>query len=230
MTPADIAAAVQAIAQRCDASACPLTEAQKQLLRQVLFEQFQRFLSGAGSGIEQGSADDQANNPLEQLTSTERRTLLKFIREQDREGQSWKTMLLNDWLQGRDSGPVQFIRDRFGIAWLEQVQATHIAAYDTWDNETLQLKVGDRIEVSNGLWEWVQENGPCPREWFACTVVAIREPLEDTATSDHVGQDNPSQLRSTSCVVRFDSGAEYEIQGIYDWNRPNWRWMTSDAS
>ncbi|BDI19545.1 hypothetical protein ANSO36C_53470 [Nostoc cf. commune SO-36] len=29
---------------------------------------------------------------------------------------------------------------------------------------------------------------------------------------------------STNCVVRFFNGAEYEIQGIYEWNRYNWRW------
>ncbi|MFP5275246.1 hypothetical protein [Coleofasciculus sp.] len=26
-------------------------------------------------------------------------------------------------------------------------------------------------------------------------------------------------------IVRFDHGMEYEIQGIYEWNRYNWRWI-----
>ncbi|MCY7392325.1 MAG: hypothetical protein LH647_12830, partial [Leptolyngbyaceae cyanobacterium CAN_BIN12] len=63
-------------------------------------------------------------------------------------------------------------------------------------------------------WEWVQDEGPCSREWFLCTVIGI---LEGEASSD-------GQNRHASCIVRFDSGTEYEIQGIYEWNRPNWRW------
>ncbi|HEY9646662.1 MAG TPA: hypothetical protein V6C88_09845, partial [Chroococcidiopsis sp.] len=30
---------------------------------------------------------------------------------------------------------------------------------------------------------------------------------------------------SGRCTVRFDNGMEYEIQGVYEWNRYNWRWL-----
>jgi hypothetical protein len=77
----------------------------------------------------------------------------------------------------------------------------------------LKLKVGDRIEVSNGLWEWVQENGPCSREWFPCTVIGLSQ-----------GSDRDRLYYN--CVIRFENGTEYEIQGIYQWNRYNWRWAS----
>ncbi len=31
---------------------------------------------------------------------------------------------------------------------------------------------------------------------------------------------------STICVIRFYNGAEYEMQGVYEWNRYNWRCIT----
>jgi hypothetical protein len=165
------------------------------------------------------------DNPLKQLTPEERQALLAFIRQEESENRLWKTTLLNDWVQQRDSGAVQFIRDRYGLQWLEQIKQFHLAEYDRAEQgEIMQLKVGDRIEVTNGLWEWVQEDGPCSREWFACTVISLREPSDDEQTDLEESTDKTANPQ-TSCIVRFDTGAEYEIQGVYDWNRPNWRWL-----
>jgi hypothetical protein len=154
------------------------------------------------------------SNPLDLLPPEQRQLLLDFVADQNRLNQSWKAQLMNDWLAGRDSGAVQRLRDRYGLQWLEQITDDHIAAYMDGD---APLTVGDRIEVSNGLWEWVQEDGPCCREWFPCTITAI------AAASDPTGTLPASYQEHTNCTVRFDNGMEYEIQGIYEWNRYNWR-------
>jgi len=196
MTPDEIETALRIAFEQCDRASVTLNEQQKQILRQAF---------GIGAEV----------NPLAQLNVTERQTLLEFIREETAQDRPWKMTLLNDWLQGRDSGKVQFIRDRLGMQWLEQIKTFHLADYADVEDETFRLKVGDRIEVSNGLWEWVQETGPCSREWFPCVVVGIQN-------EEKLGE---GMRRHASCVVRFTSGAEYEIQGIYEWNRPNWRWV-----
>ncbi len=202
MTPDEIETALQSAFQQCEQANHPLTSWQKQLFLHLF-----GLAGNSGQGI-------SATNPLVQLTQEERQALLEFVHEQERQTMDWKSVLLNDWLQGQDSGSVQFIRDRYGMPWLDQVQLWHLAEYDDFGQEDrLQLKVGDRIEVTNGLWEWVQEEGPCSREWFPCTVIGL-----SSASSE---EESPQ----TSCVIRFDSGAEYEIQGIYEWNRPNWRWL-----
>jgi hypothetical protein len=113
---------------------------------------------------------------------------------------------------------MQFIRDLYGPQWLEQVQPVHIAEYA---ETAVSLKLGDRIEVSNNLWEWVQEDGPCSREWFGCTVIHISQ------SSDSNGIMPASYSTYTTCLIRFDNGMEYEIQGVYEWNRYNWRWEKS---
>lgn len=201
MTPEEINLALQAAFEQCDRADHALTSQQKQILRRAL-------------GV--GDPEGRESNPLQQLNWAERQALLEFVHAQQQQNQSWKRVLLNDWLNGRNSGPVQFLRDRYGIQWLEQIKPIHLADYDNFETGSiLPLKVGDRIEVTNGLWEWVQESGPCSREWFPCTVIGFNElPSSAEATRTH-----------TSCLVRFDSGAEYEIQGIYEWNRPNWRWI-----
>ncbi len=186
MTPADLEAALQAAFSRCDISFCPLSEEQKLIMLQVAEE-----LSG-----QKASTD----NPLDELSPEQRQSFWQYIQVQEQQNRSWKAQLLNDWLQERDSGEMQFIRDAYGFAWLNRIRPVHIAKYA---QEVLKLKIGDRIEVSNALWEWVQENGPCSREWFLCTVIAVDD---------------------TSCLIRFSNGAEYQIQGVYSWNRYNWRW------
>ena len=55
-------------------------------------------------------------------------------------------------------------------------------------------------------------NSPCEPEWFSCTVVNM-ESAEN------------GEGCFTNCIVRFPNGIEYEIQGIDDWNRYNWRWL-----
>lgn len=196
MLDADWDAILNTAFAECEALGQPLNAQQQMLLRQAIARIAQP------NGI-------STPNPLEELSPEERQTLLDFIHEQEQLNRPWKAQLLNDWLAGHDSGSVQFLRDAYGLAWLERVQPEHVLAY----RQPQQLRVGDRIEVANSLWEWVQEDGPCLREWVPCTVIHVEE--------------YPSEERPINrCTVRFDNGMEYEIQGIYDWNRYNWRWST----
>jgi hypothetical protein len=207
MSPAELEAALQAAFSRCDASNCPLTDMQKQILLQVVEKLTRKQLELLDTSVESDNA-----NPLDELTPDQRQSFLQFVKEQEEQNSLWKIQLLNDWLQERDSGPMQFIRDRYGPQWLNRIQPIHFGKYAELEGEeALNLKVGSRIEVSNGLWEWVQETGPCSREWFLCTVIQVNE----TGNGDGA---------STNCIIRFNNGAEYEIQGMYQWNRYNWRW------
>ncbi|GAC1460635.1 MAG: hypothetical protein NVS2B14_07900 [Chamaesiphon sp.] len=215
MTPSEIEAALQAAFHECDAVLCPLTQKQKQILLQVVAEELTQTPTG-------GSVDfDDANttNPLKELMIEQRQALLEFVKEQERQNRSWKIKLLNDWLHNRDSGSVQFIRDRYGLQWLNRIKPVHLSEYFEQEWETVRLKVGDRIEVANSLWEWVQENGPCSQQWFPCTVVGVSEATEGDREAS-----SEEAFSYTNCLIRFDRGMEYEIQGIYEWNRYNWRW------
>lgn len=208
MTPDEIEAALQSAFNRCDAASCPLTWQQKQMLLQVVLE----LLPKPAQASSKGDLDTDLTNPLDELTLEQRQSFLEFVKEQEQQNLSWKIQLMNDWLQERDSGAVQFIRDRFGLSWLNRIESFHFAKYAQIEaEEALKLKVGSRIEVSNALWEWVQEDGPCSREWFICTVIH----LEEASNGEGI---------STNCIIRFNTGAEYEIQGVYQWNRYNWRW------
>ena len=191
MNPADLEAALKAAFSRCDYNFCPLSEEQKQIMLQITEELIEQ----------KALVDNRSNNPLDELSSEQRQSFWQYIQVQEQQNLSWKAQLLNDWLQGRDSGAMQFIREVYGFEWLNRIKPGHIAKYA---QEVLKLKLGDRIEVSNGLWEWVQETGPCSRQWFSCTVVAVDE---------------------TNCTIRFSNGAEYQIQGVDNWNRYNWRWV-----
>lgn len=205
MTPDEIEAAIKAAFNQCDVASCPLDEQQKQILLEVVFEEIARNQPSEPS-------NNGSLNPLDALTTEQRFALLQFVQEQESQEQPWKIKLWNDWLNNQDSGSVQFIRDDYGPQWLHRVKPVHLAEYyEREAKEPLKLKVGDRIEVSNGLWEWVQDGGPCSREWFPCIVIGLYETSE-------------SEPIYTSCVIRFDGGPEYEIQGIYEWNRYNWRW------
>jgi hypothetical protein len=210
MTPTEIEAVLQVAFLQCEAVLCPLTDRQKQILLQMVTESVTRelLLSSASS-----DRDGDTVNPLDELTPEERQALLQFIKEQEERDRPWKIKLLNDWLHDRDSGAVQFIRDRYGPQWLNRIKPMHLAQYLEAETslDELKLKVGDRIEISNALWEWVQEDGPCSREWFPCTVVGVYE------ASD-------SDCDYTNCLIRFENGTEYEMQGVYQWNRYNWRW------
>jgi hypothetical protein len=193
--------ALNAAFEECEALGYGLTAEQQAILRGAI----------ARSPI--SPPPEALANPLDTLTPEQRQAFLQYVDEQDRQNRSWKVQLLNDWLQGTASGDVQFIRDDFGLAWVEQITPKHLAQY----RESERLRVGDRIEVASNLWEWTREDGPCPREWFPCIVINLTE-------SEAQGDDEAI----TSCVVRFDNGMEYEIQGIYDWNRYNWRWMGAE--
>lgn len=200
MTPDEIDAALQTAFHRCDAASCPLTDVQKHILLQVV-EQIQ--------GKSHSTTSNTAN-PLDELTPEELEAFLEFVNTEEQQNRTWKVQLLNDWLLEHDSGTVQFIRDRYGLQWLYRVESYHFDKY-SYLQDALKLRIGDRIEISNALWEWVQEDGPCKREWFPCTVLYIEARNDGTDAF-------------TNCVIRFSNGAEYEIQGIYEWNRYNWRW------
>ncbi|MBV6626509.1 MAG: hypothetical protein KI793_26820 [Rivularia sp. (in: Bacteria)] len=202
MTPDEIEVALQAAFNRCDAARCPLTDGQKNILLQAVSKQVN------GNASKTLSNDE---NPLKQLTYEELKLFSEFVKEQEQQNRSWKIQLLNDWLQEIDSGVVQFIRDRYGVEWLNKVEKHHFDELDTPTN--LKLKIGDRIEVCNGLWEWVQEGTACEPQWFLCTVINIEEIFDGNTY--------------TTCTIRFNDGAEYQIQGIYQWNSYQWRWAKS---
>jgi hypothetical protein len=223
MTDAEIKAALAIAFSQCEVAGIPLREQQKAILLQVIARILQHREGGVSNDEDQCdvTSNSESPNPLEDLTQNQRQALLQFIQDRDSQDYSWKIQLLNDWLQGQDSGSVQFVREELGLRWLERVQPSHIAQYT--DQLDLKLKVGDRIEVSNSLWEWVQDDGPCCREWYPCTVVAITEGMPDSDAQDP-NQDTDSDATSTRCTVRFDNGSEYEIQAIYGWNQYQWRW------
>ncbi|BAZ07785.1 hypothetical protein [Calothrix sp. NIES-3974] len=201
MKPSEIESALSAALEQCEIARCPLTAQQKQILLQAFAQHFQ------GASSEQNQGDD--NNPLDELTRDELEAFFMFVKANETENQSWKVKLLNDWLHQLDSGAVQFIRDRYGLQWLDRIQPHHLLKYQ--QPAEVQLHIGDRIEVCNALWEWVQESNPSTKEWFSCTVIGL-DRVED------------GEEAFTSCTIRFPDGAEYQIHGIYEWNRYNWRW------
>ena len=228
MTKAEIEAVLQAAFRQCEANNSPLSDRQKQILLQVAEELADDAMVSANGGLGaiavqpeglDSQQDGKATNPLDELTPEQRQALLQFLKEHQRDQDGWKVKLLNDWLHNRNSGSVQFIHELYGPQWLNRVRPVHLAKY--YEPEAIKLKVGDRIEVTNGLWEWVQEDGPCSREWLLCTVVSIRE-VDGRVSEGSEG--SPAERSHISCTVRFESGAEYELQGVYEWNRYNWRW------
>ncbi|MEM1366903.1 MAG: hypothetical protein AAGG02_02575 [Cyanobacteria bacterium P01_H01_bin.15] len=204
MIPDDLDRVLKSAFRECSLRLQPLTSEQQQILRDAIAE-----------GLLSGSAVDSPN-PLSELAEAERTALCQFVRATAAAGQDWKTQLLNDWLQDRNSGTVQFIRDHYGMSWLNRVQKVHLTEYLDLNDPAngLQLQVGDHIEICNGLWEWVQDTGPCQREWFLCEVIDL----------DQIDSLEPElQATQTNCYVRFADGSEFEIQGVYQWNRYNWR-------
>ena len=200
MTPDEIETALQAAFNSCNAASCPLTDMQKQILLGMIAQ-----IQG-----DSNSKISDVANPLDDLSSEELAAFLQFVKIKEQQNSTWKVQLLNDWLHENDSGNVQFIRQRYGLPWLNRVKSYHFDKYSDVE-DALKLRVGDRIEICNGLWEWVQEDGPCKRAWFPCIVLQI-------------DQNHDSDGSPTHCVVRLYNGCEYEIQGVYQWNRYNWRW------
>jgi hypothetical protein len=200
MTPDEIETALQTAFKRCDVASCPLSEMQKQILLQVV-----KQIPGNSAARMSDIA-----NPLDELAPEELLLFLQFVKSEEQQNRNWKVQLLNDWLHNQDSGSVQFIRERYGLQWLNQVEPHHFDKYADFE-DALKLRVGDRIEISNALWEWVQDDGPCKREWFSCIVIQLNETSNGTDSS-------------SNCTVRFHNGSEFEISGVYDWNRYNWRW------
>lgn len=203
MTPADIEAILTEAFSQCTLEGEPLSHRQQQILLSLVGSD---VMAAFNRAIAHDEAHASVQNPLDDLTPEQRRAFMAYVQVQGASNMGWKVQLLNDWVEGRDSGSVQFIREEYGLSWLEQIQPTHI--YQYLETESLRLHVGDRIEVSNALWEWVQKGA---QEWFSCLVIALDE------------ESSPMGRAHTRCTVRFDNGMEAEIQGIYDWNRYNWR-------
>jgi hypothetical protein len=192
--------ALEAAFRQCGTAGMALNDVQRQILQQVTQTVLLKALSNP-------DAIDSEENPLEALTADQREILLSFIEQCDRTAQDWKTVLFNDWLQGQDSGKVQFLRDRYGLDWINRVQPQDIAAYIETDEP--ELRIGDRLEVSSRLWEWIPENLGEEPEWLPCTLVQLTQPKDPETT-----------LNGT---VQFENGVELEIQGLNDWNKINWR-------
>lgn len=193
--------ALDAAFRQCGSAGMALNDVQRQILQQVT----QTVLLKALANPE---ATDPDENPLAALTEDQRQIVLAYIAECDRNTQDWKTTLFSDWLQGRNSGSVQFLRDRYGFDWINQVQAHHIALYT--DRGEVALQVGDRIEVSSRLWEWIPEDLGEEPEWIVCTIIHLSE----------AGDSAEAALNGT---VQFENGLELDIQGLNDWNQNNWR-------
>jgi hypothetical protein len=180
-----------------------LNDVQRQILQQVT----QTVLLKALADLDAPAPNDPGENPLAALTERQRQEMLRYIAECDRDTQNWKTTLFSDWLQGQDSGRVQFLRDLYGFDWINQVQPHHIAAYTESNDE--ELKVGDRLEVSSRLWEWIPEDLDEEPEWVPCTLISLTQ-----------RQSSPELAYGT---VQFENGLALEIQGLNDWNKGNWR-------
>lgn len=200
-----IQSALETIISRCQQAQTPVSDQQKEIIESVLIETFSESIAEFPN----------EENPLDEMSPEQREALLEFIIEQ--EERPWKTQILNDWLQGRNSGKMQFLREDYGPQWLNRVKPYHIAQYleKTDRAREVPLKIGDRIEVSNLLWEWVQDDNPDTQDWYPCTVVSLSQ-----------GEYNGHPYQN--CTIRFDNGSELEIPGIYQWNRYNWRFAQSD--
>lgn len=186
---------LKAAFRECDRKFCPLSDRQKEIVLKTVLDRLT-------------PRDDGDHNPLDELSDEQRSQLLAFIQSQAGEEQSWKIRLLNDWLNGQDSGSVQFIRDNYGFGWLNRVQPIHLSAY--LPEIAPPLSIGDRIEVSSRLWEWAQDENNDDSEWIGATVVGMK-----------MGCDRDAEF--AIAIVRFANGDVYEIPGIYEWNRYNWR-------
>ena len=195
MEPSELELILKAAFLECDRKLCPLSDRQKTLVLKTVLDCFSPL-------------DSAASNPLDELNDEQRTQLLTFIQNQAGDASSWKIALLNDWLNERDSGSVQFIREKYGFSWLNRVQPIHLEPY--LPEVTPSLTIGDRIEVSSRLWEWAQAEQSGDSEWIGATVVGLK-----------TGCDRDTEF--AIAIVRFANGSDYEIPGIYEWNRYNWR-------
>lgn len=199
--------ALQTAFRQCEADGIPLSPDQQQLVQQMT----QTLLLNA---LAEAIGEGRSYNPLTDLSPEQRQALLDYVAECDRQQLDWKTTLFNDWLQGRESGSVQFLRDRYGFDWINRIESRFLAAYA--DKPADQLRIGDRIEISSRLWEWIPEEMGEEPVWVMGTLIRL----------DNIQEDNAQYLNST---VRFENGLELDIAGIDDWNRNNWRWPQPPA-
>lgn len=121
MTPTEIEAVLREAFGKCETVGYPLEAVQKQILLRSLMD----WVEQLGQPIpEQGwercaLAPPTSNhaNPLDDLLPEQRRVLLRFIQAQNRANRAWKAQLMNDWLNSRDSGELQFVRQTYGLQW-----------------------------------------------------------------------------------------------------------------
>ncbi|MBW4552923.1 MAG: hypothetical protein KME35_17705 [Aphanocapsa sp. GSE-SYN-MK-11-07L] len=199
MNQQELEAILQDAFRACELAGLPLNTTQQEILLHRLESSFFKDLA-------------DAENPLDALSAAERQALIEYVTRCDQNNLDWKAQLLNNWLQGLPSGDVQFIRDRCGLQWLEQVRPVHLAAYA--DDQAVRVKLGDRLEVASSLWEWVPEAQSDGQEWYGCTVIRVFD-------------DSEAEASYPGCTVRMANGLEYDIHGMYEWNRGNWRWNQS---
>jgi hypothetical protein len=114
---------LQAAFNRCESAICPLTDRQKNILLQVVEELTQLSLMPDTIAAVSHSA-----NPLDELTLTSA-TAFAICQIPRAKKIALENQLLNDWLQERDSGQMQFIRERYGPQWLNRIKPEHFNKY-----------------------------------------------------------------------------------------------------
>jgi hypothetical protein len=192
--------ALQAAFHQCEAVGSPLNDVQRQIIQQVAQTMILKVIANPAQSFK--------SNPLEDLPIEQRQALLDYVAECNRNAQDWKTILFNDWIQGRHSGAVQFLRDRYGLDWVNQIQPHHLADY--LDTPLTQLNLGDRIEVSSRLWEWIPDQTNEEPEWVICTLI-------------HLQENQDTEIPHLDGTVQFENGMELNITGLNEWNQNNWR-------
>ncbi len=195
--------ALQAAFRQCETVGSPLNDVQKQVIQQVTQTLLLKAIVDPTQSLEPSA------NPLADLLPDQRQAFLDYVTECTLKDQDWKTALFNDWVEGRHSGTVQFLRDRYGLDWVNQIQPQHLVTYVA--TPLSALNVGDRIEVSSRLWEWIPEQTNEEPEWVVCTLIELYE-TQDTEISHLDG------------TVQFANGMELAITGLNEWNQNNWRW------
>jgi hypothetical protein len=199
--------ALQAAFRQCETVGSPLSDVQQKIIQQVTQTLLLKAIAPHPESVDPASPTDEVN-PLDDLTPDQRQALVDYVAECDRNNQDWKPTLFNDWMEGRDSGSVQFLRDLYGLDWVNGVRPQHLVAYV--ERPVTVLKVGDRIEVSSRLWEWIPEETDEEPTWVICTIILLYESQE-------------GEIVHLNGMVQFENGLELEIPGLNDWNQSNWR-------
>jgi hypothetical protein len=195
--------ALNAAFRECEAVGAPLNDVQRQIIQQVSQTLLLKAIADPNQSLE------SPPNPLADLPPEQRQALLDYVVDCNLNTQDWKTTLFNDWIEGRNSGAVQFLRDRYGLDWVAQIQPQHLKTY--LHAPLTPLNLGDLIEVSSLLWEWIPAQTNEEPEWVICTLIHLQEAEE-------------TEIPHLEGTVRFENGMELNITGLNEWNQNNWRW------